>query len=133
LIELVSSIAFYLHVTKPNSEPNPVSRRENTHFAGSIHMTDIRSNTWSATNIVQAQGADKRVKFEEQRERLANSSSCTENGDLGKMRCRCREETRRRGGQGADSCTGEHEGNFRKDGQVGWVKKKLNNICPRVG
>jgi hypothetical protein len=87
-------------------------------------MTDISSNTRSATDIIQAQRADKRVSFKEQRERLTYSSSCTENGNLVKMRCRCREETRRRGGQGADSCTGEHERFLERDGSGGGGLKK---------
>lgn len=46
-------------------------------------MADIGGNTRRTTDIVEAQLRDKGVGLEQERERLADTSSGTENGNLG--------------------------------------------------
>lgn len=42
--------------------------------AGGVDVTDISGNTGSTSDIVEAQGGDERVRLEEQRQRLANTT-----------------------------------------------------------
>jgi len=46
-------------------------------------VTDISCDSRGAANIVQAQGSDERVSFEQKRERLADSSTRAKNSNLG--------------------------------------------------
>jgi hypothetical protein len=47
-----------------------------------VNVRDIGSNTRSTSNVVQAQGGDGRISLQEQRQRLSDTSSGTEDGDL---------------------------------------------------
>lgn len=77
-----------------------------THLAGGVNVADIGCDTRRTTDIVEAQGGDEFVLFEEQRERLANASSGAEDGDFCLARGRGRELARV--GRGAGCCTEEH-------------------------
>lgn len=55
---------------------------KHAYLTGGIDVTDICSDTRSTTNIVKAQGSDVRVQLKQEGERLANTSTSTENGDL---------------------------------------------------
>jgi hypothetical protein len=79
----------------------PPSTRQITHLAGGVNVADICGNTRGTTDIVQAERCDERVTFEEEGERLANSSSSAEHGDFVEARCRGREEPGGGGGEGA--------------------------------
>ena len=46
-------------------------------------MADISGNTWRQSDIVECEFADSGVQLQEKRERLANATGCTEDGDLG--------------------------------------------------
>lgn len=50
-----------------------------------VDVGDVSSNTGSATDIVEGEVSDAGVHLEEERERLADTTSSTENGDLGKV------------------------------------------------
>ena len=69
-------------------------------------MGDIGSNTRGTTNIVEGKLGDVGVELEEEREGLADASSCAEDGDLG-LACGGGREAAGLG-EGAESCAGEH-------------------------
>lgn len=48
-------------------------------------MTDIRGDTWATLDIVEGKLADAGVQLEEERQRLANSTTCAEHDDLGQL------------------------------------------------
>ena len=77
------------------------------HLAVGVNMANIGSNTGGAADIIEAQRGDERVVLEEQRERLANSSTGAENGDLGPVDRRRRELSRRRR-QDTGNVAGQH-------------------------
>jgi hypothetical protein len=51
-------------------------------LAGSVDVGKIHSNTGSTNNIVQGQARNQRVHGHQQRHRLTNTSSSSENGNL---------------------------------------------------
>lgn len=65
----------------------PHSASARAYLAGSVDMADIGSDTRCATDVVKAELSDKRVRLEEKREGLSDSSSGTEDGDLRQTRC----------------------------------------------
>lgn len=79
-----------------------------THLADSVDVANIGGNTRCTTDIVEAQSSDVLVELQEQRERLANSSSSAKNGDLVLTRSGRRELASL--GEGASGRAGEHRG-----------------------
>lgn len=71
-------------------------------------MAHISSNTRCAPDIVEAQGSNERVALEQEGEGLADTSSGTEDGNLGLAGSGRGEEAGRGGGEGTDSCASEH-------------------------
>lgn len=72
-------------------------------------MADIGSNTGCATDIVQTEAADVRVELKQKRQRLADTSTSAEDGDLGVTCGRRGERTSgERGRDGAEGGTGKH-------------------------
>jgi len=53
-----------------------------THHAPGIDVAYVCGNTWSALDIVQCELADPWVEFEEEGQRLANPSRCTQDGNF---------------------------------------------------
>lgn len=53
-----------------------------TYQAARVNMADICSHTRCTTNIVKAERGYKRISFEEQRERLANSATGTKHSNF---------------------------------------------------
>lgn len=70
-------------------------------------MANVGSNTGSTTNIVKAQRRDERVGLEQERQRLADSSTSTEDSNLRLARGRRREGTGVR--DGTESRTSQHD------------------------
>jgi hypothetical protein len=46
-------------------------------------VADVGGDSGGATDVIQAQGSNERTSFEQERERLADSSTRTKDGDLG--------------------------------------------------
>ena len=48
-----------------------------------VNVADVGGDSGGATDIIQTQGSNEGISFEQERERLANSSTRTEDSDLG--------------------------------------------------
>ena len=58
-------------------------RRTVSYLTGGVDVADIGGNTRCTADIIQTERGDQRVAFQQQRQRLANSTSGTEDGNLG--------------------------------------------------
>lgn len=54
-----------------------------TDLTGRVDVADIGGDTRSTTDIIKAQRGDQRVSLEEKGERLSDTSTSAEDGDLG--------------------------------------------------
>jgi hypothetical protein len=50
-----------------------------------VDMGDIGSNTGSSTDIIESEFSNSRIELQQKRQRLADTTSSTENGDLGEL------------------------------------------------
>lgn len=75
-------------------------------------MADVCSDTWCATDIVEAERGNEGVDLEEERQGLTDSSASTEDGDLRMARGRGGESARV--GGGAESRASQH-GEWRRE------------------
>ena len=107
LVELVRGVTLDLFYTN-KLNVHKTRERCTTDHAGSVNVADISSDTGCTTDIIEAQGSDVLVELQEQRKRLANSSSGAEDGDLVLARRGRREAAGL--GEGASSRAGEHGG-----------------------
>ena len=69
-------------------------------------MADVGGDAGRAADVVEAERGDVGVELEEEREGLADASSCAEDGDLG-LACGGGREAAGLG-EGAESCEREH-------------------------
>ena len=69
-------------------------------------MADVGGDAGRAADVVEAERGDVGVELEEEREGLADASSCAEDGDLG-LACGGGREAAGLG-EGAESCAREH-------------------------
>ena len=104
LVKLVSSITLNLET---NMSALAFEKYDwNTNLAGRVDVADVGSDTGSTTNVVEAQGRDEGIALEKERERLSDSSTSTEDGDLGLATRGGGEGTR--GLEGTESRATEH-------------------------
>jgi hypothetical protein len=83
-IELVSCEAFDL-IQRTRTEVDEYTQLalyRTTYQAAGVNVADICSHTRCTTNIVKVERGYKRISFEEQRERLANSSTGTKHSNF---------------------------------------------------
>jgi len=86
-------------------------------------MADIGSDSGGATNVVQAQGSNERISFEQERERLSDSSTRAKDSNLGMTGDR-RGEPTAVDREGASGVSGEHFWGSRKveEGEKRWTR-----------
>lgn len=90
-----------------------MKQKGNIHLSWCVNVADIGSDSWSATDIIQTQGSNERIGFKQERERLANSSTRTEDSNLGVTGDRRREPTTV-DRKTASGVSGEHFFEFQK-------------------
>ena len=86
-----------------------------TRLALGINVGDICGNAGSAADVVEAERGDEGVLLKEEGEGLADTSTGTEDGDLGLAGRRGGEAAGL--GEGAESGAGEHGGRRRRRGR----------------
>jgi hypothetical protein len=94
-------------------------------------VADVGGDSGSATDVIQAQGSNERISFEQERERLADSSTRAKDGDLGVTGGGRRKPTTV-GRKAARGVSGKHFSSFRKveEEDKGWWTR-TERVQPR--
>ena len=121
LIEFVRMVA--IDLAPRHSAGVGRSEREMPYLSWCVDVADVGGDSRGAADVVQAQGSNERISFEQERERLANSSTRAEDSNFAVTGDRRREPTTV-GRKAASGVSGEHffvleRRRERKDGKPG--------------
>ena len=104
----------------------------NVYLSRCVNVADIGGDSGGATDVVQAQGSNEGISFEQERERLADPSTCAKDSDLGVTGSR-RGEPTTMSGKAASGVSRKHFLGFRKmegkDKRWNWGESRPTAIC----